>query len=176
MVSQSNKWILVMTPAEPLIRYFYYMCADSQKENITSASVSLYSLQDWCLVRFFRSMSRTTLKFIIIMLFYVHIYMAFIKIHKRPRNRHKEIFTVQQFQPNLSHVCNCCRTKISTTVFSTSCAVYCLIRLWGWTTDPVHNSLVTPDIASTRWFHIWWEECQIERCFCSYRHKWNSSH
>jgi len=90
---------LVTTPAEPLIRYFCYMCTGSQKENITSARVSLYSHQDWFSVHFFRSMSRTTLKFIIIMLFYVHIYMAFIKTHKRPRNRYKEIFTVKQFPP-----------------------------------------------------------------------------
>jgi len=50
-----------MTLAEPLIRYFYYLWTDSQKENITSARASLYSLQDLSLVHFFRSMSRTTL-------------------------------------------------------------------------------------------------------------------
>jgi len=45
MVSQSSKQLLVMTPAEHLIRYLFYKGTDSQKKYITSARTSLYSLK-----------------------------------------------------------------------------------------------------------------------------------
>jgi len=70
MVSQSSKRLSVMTPAEPLIRYFYHVCTDSKKENIISAMASLYSLHGLSLVHFFRSMSWTTL------LYYNHVILC----------------------------------------------------------------------------------------------------
>jgi hypothetical protein len=54
--------------------FLFYVCTDSQKENITPGRASLYSLQDLSLIHFVRSMSWTILQFIMIMLFYVHIF------------------------------------------------------------------------------------------------------
>jgi len=158
--------------AEPLIRYFYYMCTDNQKEIITSARASLYSPQESSLVHFFIIMSRTTLIYYNHVIVCPHIHALYIWHQGTGIRKYSQWSSVH---PNLSHACNHCMTKIRTAVVSISCTVYCLVRSWGRTTDPVHNSLVTPDKASTRWLHIWWEKCQIERCFCSYRHKWKFS-